>query len=50
MRLYPPAWLMGRTALEDVEIGGYLLPKTVVFLYPPTPFIACLPIFLSPTL
>jgi cytochrome P450 len=25
MRLYPPAWLMGRTALEDCEIGGFPL-------------------------
>jgi cytochrome P450 len=27
MRLYPPAWAVGRTALEDCEIGGYLCPK-----------------------
>jgi cytochrome P450 len=27
MRLYPPAWTTGRAALEDVEIGGYLIPK-----------------------
>jgi cytochrome P450 len=27
MRLYPPAWGLGREALEDLEIGGYLLPK-----------------------
>ena len=32
MRLYPPAWAMGREALEDVRIGPYLLPKgTMVF-------------------
>ena len=28
MRLYPPAWtLMGRTALEEDEIGGYRIPS-----------------------
>jgi cytochrome P450 len=27
LRLYPPAWLLGRTALEEVEIGGYTLPE-----------------------
>ena len=27
MRLYPPAWSVGREALVDVEIGGYRLPK-----------------------
>ncbi len=27
MRLYPPAWSIGRQAIEDVEIGGFQLPK-----------------------
>jgi cytochrome P450 len=27
MRLFPPAWTTGREVAEDVEIGGYLLPK-----------------------
>ena len=32
MRLYPPAWAMGREALEDVAIGPYRLRKgTMVF-------------------
>jgi cytochrome P450 len=26
MRLYPPAWGLGRTALKDCEIGGYHVP------------------------
>lgn len=26
MRLYPPAWAMGRQATEDVALGPYLLP------------------------
>jgi len=32
MRLYPPAWAMGREVLEDVSIGPYRLQKgTMVF-------------------
>jgi cytochrome P450 len=32
MRLYPPAWAMGREALEDVSIGPYRMRKgTMVF-------------------
>ena len=27
MRLYPPAWAMGRMATQDIEIGPYRLPK-----------------------
>jgi cytochrome P450 len=27
LRLYPPAWSMGREACEDVEVGGYLVPR-----------------------
>ncbi|HVS74368.1 MAG TPA: cytochrome P450 [Candidatus Acidoferrales bacterium] len=27
MRLYPPAWGMARVAMEDLEIGGYRVPK-----------------------
>src|ERR1700723_755926 len=27
MRLYPPAWAMGREVLEDVSIGPYRMPK-----------------------
>ena len=26
LRLYPPAWFVGRTALENVEIGGFVIP------------------------
>ena len=32
MRLYPPAWTIGRNALEDVEIGGYKIPKGALVL------------------
>jgi len=32
MRLYPPAWAMGRLALDDFELGPYFMPKgTTVF-------------------
>ncbi|HEU4386584.1 MAG TPA: cytochrome P450 [Blastocatellia bacterium] len=26
MRMYPPAWTIGRRAIEDFELGGYLIP------------------------
>ena len=35
MRLYPPAYGLGRQALEDCEIGGFLVPrKSQVFMFP----------------
>lgn len=35
LRCYPVAWITRRVALEDVEIGGYRLPKgTPVYLSP----------------
>jgi cytochrome P450 len=30
MRLYPPAWAVSRYALQDVEIGGWSVPKGAV--------------------
>lgn len=27
LRLYPPAWRIGRETAQDVELGGYLIPK-----------------------
>ncbi len=33
MRLYPPAWAMGRQATCDVAIGPYLLPAGTYFLF-----------------
>jgi cytochrome P450 len=32
MRLFPPAWALGRMALEDHEIGGYVIPKKSLVL------------------
>jgi cytochrome P450 len=33
MRLYPPAWLVGRRALEACEVGGYTVPRgAMVFM------------------
>jgi len=35
MRLYPPAWAVGRRTIEDDEIGGFHIPKkTDVMLMP----------------
>ena len=33
MRLYPPAWAMGRQATSAVEIGPYRLPKGTYFFF-----------------
>jgi cytochrome P450 len=35
MRLYPPAWLLGRRALVDDEIGGYHIPKKSIVVFSP---------------
>ena len=32
MRLYPPAWALGRLALHDLEIAGYTIPKKSLVL------------------
>jgi cytochrome P450 len=32
MRLYPPAWAIGRLAIEDFEIGGYVVPRKSLVL------------------
>jgi cytochrome P450 len=32
MRLYPPAWILGRRALKDYEVGGYRLPAGALVL------------------
>ncbi len=34
LRLYPPAWIIGRCALEEDVIGGYRIPKGVNLLMP----------------
>ena len=35
MRLYPPAWILGRRALEAYEVGGYNIPRgSLVILSP----------------
>jgi cytochrome P450 len=35
LRLYPPAWAIGRRALEDIELGGHTIPKSCVVLLSP---------------
>ena len=32
MRLYPPAWVMGREAVGECEVGGYLMPAGTTVL------------------
>ncbi len=32
MRLYPPAWALGRLALEEFEIAGYVVPRKSLVL------------------
>jgi cytochrome P450 len=32
MRLYPPAWAMGRSALNDFQLGGFFLPARTTVL------------------
>ena len=32
LRLYPPLWVVGRRALEDIEIGGYPIAKGSVVI------------------
>ena len=32
MRLYPPAWVVGRRALRDVRIGDYEVPRRTIVL------------------
>jgi cytochrome P450 len=35
MRLYPPAWLIARRALEPVEVDGHVVPaRWIVFMSP----------------
>jgi cytochrome P450 len=33
MRLYPPAWAMGRQSVKDVELGPYSLPSGTYFFF-----------------
>ena len=35
MRLYPPAWAIGRLALDDHRFGGYEIPKGALVLVSP---------------
>lgn len=35
LRLYPPVWILGRSVVEETEIGGFTIPKnSLVFLSP----------------
>ncbi|MER7669935.1 cytochrome P450 [Kitasatospora sp. NPDC096128] len=35
LRLYPPAWILSRTAATDTELGGHPLPAGATILYSP---------------
>ena len=35
MRLFPPAWAIGRMAVEDYTVGGYVVPKGALMLLSP---------------
>ena len=35
MRMYPPAWAMGRQVLSDYEVGGYVAPAGSIILMSP---------------
>src|SRR6185437_13391832 len=35
MRIYPPAWGIGRQAMTDVEIGGWRYPRGAEFVISP---------------
>jgi cytochrome P450 len=35
MRLFPPAWALGRLAIEEHEFGGYEIPKNALILLSP---------------
>ena len=32
MRLYPPAWALGRQVIDDYKVGGYSIPKGSIIL------------------
>jgi cytochrome P450 len=38
MRLYPPGFIIDRATTEEVEIGGYLLPKNTAIIISPYAF------------
>ncbi|MBD0369674.1 MAG: cytochrome P450 [Pyrinomonadaceae bacterium] len=35
MRLYPPAWILGRRALKDYEVGGFRIPAGSIVVMSP---------------
>jgi cytochrome P450 len=35
LRLYPPAWVFGRKAVADDEIGGYFIPANSMIVLSP---------------
>lgn len=35
MRLYPPAWAIGRKSIAEFELGGYIIPKGSILILAP---------------
>ena len=35
MRLYPPAWAIGRKSIEEFQLGGYIIPKGSILILAP---------------
>jgi len=35
MRLYPPAWILGRRAIDEYAIGSYVFPPRTIFIMSP---------------
>jgi cytochrome P450 len=35
MRLYPPAWIVGRLAIDEFELGGFRIPKGAILTISP---------------
>jgi len=36
MRLYPPAWMIGRRAIVDTDLGGFSVPRDTIILMSPS--------------
>ena len=36
MRLYPPAWMIGRRAVVDTDLGGFAVPRDTIILMAPS--------------
>src|SRR5689334_20884386 len=44
MRLYPPAWTIGRQAINEYKVDKYVIPAGITYLSTLYSFMACRPI------